>query len=198
MPPEHPPQGRDDDALMVATARGDEAAFRMLVERWSPRLLAFLTRALGRRADAEDLTQETFLRIYRAAPRYQPTGRFAPWLFRIGGNLARAELRRRKVRGWLLGTSEPSAEEILSSLPSPPCFDADGPLHDAETRAALATALAGLPERQRLAVLLHYFEGMKLRLVAAALGTSEHAAESLVARGATALRRDLRAHRPGA
>jgi len=185
----------DDDSLMVATARGDAAAFRSLVERWSPRVLAFATRALAQRADAEDVTQETFVRALRAAPRYVPQGRFAAWLFRIAGNLIRAELRRRRVRGWLLGRSEPDAEAILASLPAPRHFDADGPLRDAEARALLALGLARLPERQRLAVLLHHLEGLPVRDVAAALAVSEHAAESLLARGMAALRRHLRTDR---
>jgi RNA polymerase sigma-70 factor (ECF subfamily) len=187
-----------DDALVQAAARGDTGAFRALVERWSPRVIAFLTRALGRRADAEDLAQETFLRVYRAAPRYAAEGRFAAWLFRIAGNLARSELRRRKLRGWLLGSTEPEATEALASLPAPRHFDADGPLRDAETRAALAAALVRLPDRQRLAVLLRYYEGLRVRDVAAALGTSEDAAESLLARGIAALRRGLGSQRPDA
>lgn len=177
-----------DDALVQATAAGDTAAFQALVERWSPRLIAFLTRALGRRADAEDLSQEIFLRVYRAAPRYDCQGRFAAWLFRIAGNLARSELRRRKLRSWLQGSTGPEAADALAVLPAPRHFDADGPLRDAETRAELATALARLPDRQRLAVLLRYYEGLRVRDVAEALGTSEDAAESLLARGLTALR----------
>jgi RNA polymerase sigma-70 factor (ECF subfamily) len=78
-------------------------------------------------------------------------------------------------------------------LPAPRAFAADGPLHDLETRARLARALARLPERQRLAVLLRYDVDLPVRDVAAALGTSEHAAESLLARGLATLRRVLRA-----
>ncbi len=193
-----PLRDASDDALVQATALGDTDAYRVLVERWSPRVLAFLTRALGRRADAEDLAQETFLRLHRAAPRYVAEGRFAAWLFRIAGNLARGELRRRKLRSWLSGASAPEDTERLDSLPAPRHFDADGPLRDAETRAALAEGLARLPDRQRLAVLLRYYEGLRVRDVAEALGTSEDAAESLLARGTSLLRRSLEAHRPGA
>ncbi len=181
----------DDDTLMLSTARGDPAAFRLLMERWWPRVFAFLARALSHRSDAEDLAQETFVRAYRAAPRYVPDGRFAAWLFRIAGNLARAEMRRRRVRGWLLGAGAPSDEAILHSLPAPRCFDADGPLADAEVLLALGRARAQLPERQRLAVLLRHFEGLRMRDVALALGIGERAAESLVTRGTTSLRRAL-------
>jgi RNA polymerase sigma-70 factor (ECF subfamily) len=192
MTPERPSPEPDDDSLMAATARGDGPAFRLLVERWSPRVHAFLLRTLAHRADAEDLAQETFVRVYRAASRYAGEGRFAAWLFRIAGNLARGELRRRKVRGWFLGLPAVDEDEVLASLPAPARFAADGPALAAETRLALARALAQLPDRQRLAVVLHHFEGLGLRDVATALGTSEHAAESLLARGTAALRRRLR------
>ncbi|MFQ5600489.1 MAG: RNA polymerase sigma factor [Candidatus Krumholzibacteriia bacterium] len=186
----------EDDELVVATAQGEARALRVLVERWSPRVLAFLARALGSRSDAEDLAQETFLRLYRAAPRYRAEGRFSAWLFRIAGNLARQEIRKRKVRGFFLGGRQPDEQELLDSLPAPRHFDAAGPLHDAETRAALSRAIARLPERQRLAVLLRYFEEMRVRDIAEVLGTSVHAAESLLARGTRRLRRELRAQIP--
>lgn len=181
----------DDDALVVAMAHEDATALRSLIARWGPRVHAFATRALGNRDDAEDIVQETFVRAYRAAPRYVPAGRFAAWLFRIAGNLVRQELRRRRVRGWLLGAPAGDAEAALAALPAPQFFAADSPLHDAEIRAALARALAQLPERQRLAVLLRFYDGLAVREVAAALAVSEHAAESLLARGTATLRRLL-------
>jgi RNA polymerase sigma-70 factor (ECF subfamily) len=181
---------------MAATARGESAAFRILMERWWPRVFAFLVRALAHRADAEDLAQETFVRAYRAAPRYLPEGRFAAWLLRIAGNLARAEMRRRRVRGWFLGSESVDDAALLASLPAPRGFEAGGPLADAEIRLAVTRALSRLPERQRLAVLLRYFEDLRVRDIAAALGVSERAAESLVARGTENLRRALAAHRP--
>ena len=193
IPPDSRHDTAGDDALMSLAARGDSRAFRVLFERWAPRVQAFLARALSNRADAEDLTQETFVRVYRAARRYVPEGRFAAFVFRIAGNLARQEVRRRRVRGWFLGISgEPDDESVLASLPAPAGFDPEGSLRDAETRAALARALSRLPERQRAAVLLRYFEGLSVRDVAAALGKSEHAAESLLARGTAALRSALR------
>lgn len=185
----------DDDALMTATASGDTAAFRTLVGRWSPRVHAFLARALSQRDDAEDLAQETFVRVYRSASAYAPEGRFASWLFRIAGNLARSELRRRRVRGWFQGLPAFDDDAVLASLPAPSRFDADGPLQAGETRLVLARALAQLPDRQRFAVLLHHFEGLNARDVGLALGVSEHAAESLLARGMAGLRKRLRGAR---
>lgn len=185
-------QDQDDDTLMAAVAAGDSRALRTLVERWAPRVEAFAVRSLARRDDAQDIVQETFVRVHRAAARYRGGGRFASWLFRIAGNLVRQELRRRRVRGWFGGASDPDDAAILASLPAPKHFDPDSPLRIAERRALLARALARLPERQRMAVLLHYFEEMPVRDVATALQVSEHAAESLLARGMAALRNVLR------
>ena len=189
-------QDQDDDTLMAAVAAGDSRALRTLVERWAPRVEAFAVRALARRDDAQDIVQETFVRVHAAAARYRPGGRFASWLFRIAGNLVRQELRRRRVRGWFGGASDPDDATILASLPAPAHFDADSPLRSAEQRALLARALARLPERQRMAVLLHYFEDLPVRDVAIAMNISEHAAESLLARGMSALRNALRPNKP--
>jgi len=183
-----------DDALVAAAGRGERGALHVLVQRWGTRVHAFLRRALASSSDADDLTQETFLRVWRAAPRYEARGRFAPWLFRIAGNLARQELRRRKLRSLLLGETPLSLEDAVDSLPAPAAFDPEAPLRASEIRRALAAALARLPTRQRLAVLLRFYEEMSTAEIAAALGTSPRAAESLLARGTRRLRQLLRPH----
>ena len=86
-----------DDELMVRGGAGDDEAFRALVERWQGRLLGFLTRSLGSRVEAEDLAQETFVKVFQGAADYQQEGRFASWLFKIAGNLLRSRIRRRKI-----------------------------------------------------------------------------------------------------
>ena len=91
----------DDDALMIRTARGEEAAFRLLVQRWEHQVLAFLIHMLGSQEEAEDLVQDTFVKVFRKADGYRPEGLFKSWLFRIAGNLARSRLRRRKIIGWI-------------------------------------------------------------------------------------------------
>ena len=187
--------GWGDDALVEAAGRGDREALRVLVERWGPRVRAFLQRALASSRDAEDLAQETFLRVHRAAPRYRSQGRFPAWLFRIAGNLARQELRRRKVVFLLLGEPASSPEEVFASLPAPPSFAPESALQAEELRRALAWAVSRLPARQRLAVLLRYYEEMSVAAIAEALGTSPHGAESLLARGTRTLRSLLKQHR---
>ncbi len=184
---------RDDDALMAATAAGEEAAFRALVERWERRVSAFLFRSLGSPEDAADLAQETFLRLYRAAPGYAARGRFAPFLFRIAGNLARNEIRRRAVRRFLSfgGGSEESAEAAVDRIEGPPGDRPDEALHRAEEVERVRRALLALPERQRVAVALKRFEGMSQDEVAEAMGISVKAVESLLVRATATLRKRL-------
>ena len=86
---------------MTRIAAGEEAAFRLLVERWERQVHAFHWRMTGSREEAEDLTQDTFLKVHAHAGGYRPEGRFQSWLFRIAGNLARSWARRRKIVGWV-------------------------------------------------------------------------------------------------
>ncbi len=187
---------REDDALLTATAEGDDEAFRTLVERWERRVLAFLYRSLGSREDAADLAQETFIRLHRAAPRYVPRGRFAPFLFRIAGNLARNEIRKRSVRRFLSfgggpRDDAPSPDDYLARLEGPAADRPDEAYRRAEAAARVRRAILTLPERQRMALVLKRFEGFRQREIAEAMEISESAVESLLARAIHALRRNL-------
>lgn len=174
----------DDDVLMERVARGDEAAFRILVERWERPVFAFLARMLGSREEAQDLAQETFLRVYGNAARYRGSGRFKSWLFRIAGNQARSRLRRRKVLSWVgldSGREDlPSAEE-----------SAERRVEREDEAARVRRAVSKLPARQREAVALREYEGMSYQEIAEAMNTSASAVESLLHRAVTALRKDL-------
>ena len=174
---------------MARGAEGDERAFQVLVERWERPVFAFLVRMLGSREEAQDVGQETFLRLCRQAPRYQARGQFRSWLFRIAGNLARSRLRRRKIIRWV------TFERPLHDRPANnPPIGAD--LEREELRTLLMAAIAELPERQRQTILLRHDLGMSQREIAATLGTSESAVESLLQRGLATLKRKLR--EPGA
>jgi RNA polymerase sigma-70 factor (ECF subfamily) len=169
---------------MERIAQGDERAFQVLVERWEGPLFAFMARMLGDAAEAEDLAQETFLRVYAQAGRYRAANRFRSWLFRIGGNLARSRLRRRRVLRWV--RFEPGLHDRAASGPAP-----DRALEREEVRSAVQEALDRLPDRQREAVILRRYQGLSYREIASALGTTEAAVESLLQRAAMALRKDL-------
>ncbi len=175
---------RDDDLLMERIAEGDERCFRVLVERWESAVAAFLYRMLGSREEAEDLGQETFLRVYREAGRYRGAGRFRSWLFRIAGNLARSRLRRRRILTWV------GIDAGVSGIPAGD-EPTDRGVERSETRARVRGALARLPARQRQAVVLREYQEMSYEEIAGTMDTSVSAVESLLHRATTALRRDL-------
>jgi RNA polymerase sigma-70 factor, ECF subfamily len=183
--PDGPPSGVPaDDDLMMRASRGDNDAFRQIVERWEYPVFVFLHRMLASEEEARDAGQETFLRVYRHADRYVPTGTFKNWLFRIAGNLARSRLRRRKIIRWTRFSAatydEPSNEEPV-----------DTRLERRDDEKRVRAALDRLPGRQLQAVVLRYFENMSYREIAQSMGISIPAVESLLHRGSATLRREL-------
>jgi len=169
---------------MERIAAGDEAAFRQLVARWEQPIHGFLVHMLGSVEEAEDMTQDVFLKVYDMAGRYRPEGRFRSWLLRIAGNRARSALRRRRILRWV--SLDPTRHD--------PAAAADDPLQSLERRevaAQVRAAVARLPERQRAAVHLKRFQGLSYREIAEILETTVPAVESLLQRAGEALRRDL-------
>lgn len=178
------PSAPGDDELMASTAAGEEAAFRLLVDRWERDVLAFLVHMTGSRDDAEDLAQETFVRVFRQARSYRAEGRFRSWLLRIAGNLARSRHRRRRLLKWLPLDLE--RHDVAATTPP-----ADRHLEAEQTAAVVRAAIARLPERQRQALVLHRFQGLRYVEVADAMGTSLAGVESLIQRALAGLRTDL-------
>lgn len=149
---------------MLKVRDGDAGAFEELVIRYQNRLLAVLEHLVGKRDLAEDLTQEVFLRVYRARERYTPGAKFSTWLFTIANNVAsnarRTLARRREVhvessRSGSL-SADPLAQMALAASGQMP----NRQLDHAETRGIVRAAVANLNERQRMAVLLSKFEDM--------------------------------------
>jgi len=173
-----------DDALMTRVAQGDQEAFRLLVERWEAPVYAFLERMMGSREEALDLSQEAFLRVYAQARRYRPLGQFRSWLFRIAGNLARSGLRRRRIVRWV------RFEAPLHDRPAHTATPASD-LARAEAQTEVRHALRALPARQREAVLLRHYAELSHREIAASMGTTVPAVESLLQRAMVTLRQRL-------
>jgi RNA polymerase sigma-70 factor (ECF subfamily) len=169
---------------MIRTAAGEETAFRLLVQRWEQDVKAFLTHMLGSVEEAEDLAQDTFVQVYRKAGSYQPAGKFKSWLFRVAGNLARSRLRRRKILRWV--SFDPALHDRGINQQGP-----DEALEHHQREKAIRTALARLPDRQRQALVLHRFQGMRYQEVAAAMDTTLPGVESLIQRALAGLRADL-------
>lgn len=172
---------RSDEELMSEVAQGDLAAFELLVRRHQASAWNAAFRLLGNMDDAEDVAQEAFLRILRAAPRYQPTAAFRTYLYRIVTRLCRD--RRRKT----LPFSCPNPDAETSKAPPP-----DDVVAAREERRAVREALESLPAKQREAVVLRYYQSLGYDEIARIMGTSPKGVERLLARGRTALANRLR------
>jgi RNA polymerase sigma-70 factor (ECF subfamily) len=137
---------RSDEELMIAVQHGDEAALGLLIARYAARLRAYLLRYSSSREDADDLLQETWVRVARSAKQYDSKRLFRSWLYGIATNLARDLFRRRSTR-----------ERALSELAmQPPAEAALGPID----RGVLHARIAQLAEDRKEVLYLRYFEGM--------------------------------------
>jgi RNA polymerase sigma-70 factor, ECF subfamily len=179
---------RNDDTLMTDYVNGDENALRILVERWERQIFAFLFRMLGSSEEAEDLCQDTFIKLINAANRYQPDGKFQSWLFRIAGNQARSRLRRRKILRWL------PLKDDYDNAPSTERNALDS-LSGQEEQIAVQRALARLPERQRQAVVLKQYQELSYQEIADTMESTVPSVQMLLHRAMTALRKDLASRR---
>ncbi len=168
--------GPDDTELIQRWQKGDVLALERLVRRWQPSIARFLFRLVGSADLVQDLCQETFLRVYRAGPRYHEDAGFAPWLYRIALNLARDAGRRRR-RQPLLN----DGRELVDGQAS-----ADVVCQQHESVRLVARAVAELPEPLREVLVLRHYEGMKFEEIARLTGTP---ASTLKSRFAAALGR---------
>jgi RNA polymerase sigma-70 factor (ECF subfamily) len=165
-----------DEELMLAIGEGNLGAFEQMVLRHQVAVWNAAYRFLGDAATAEDLTQETFLRIFDGARRYEPVGKFTSYLYRVVTNLCLDHARRRRPA---------YVDEIPATAESCP-----SPLEEMKVRerdAAVRNALDRLAPRQRMAVILRYYEGLSGREVASSMGTSVRAVERLLARARAVL-----------
>ncbi|CAL4868838.1 RNA polymerase sigma factor FliA [Asticcacaulis sp. MM231] len=171
-----------DEVLLERIGRGDMAAVSALVSRKLPRILSLGRRMLSDPAEAEDVAQETLLRTWKQAATWVPgKARIDTWMHRVALNLCYDRLRRRK------DTVNTDDIEIMD--------DAAGPsaqLEQAQATQALQKALAQLPERQRTAITLNYYQEMSNIEAAATMGVSIEAMESLLARARRTLRSLMR------
>lgn len=184
-----------DVRLMLAVRDGDAVAFEQLVARYQHRLLTVLTHLVGNADQAEDLAQEVFLRVYRGRQSYQPDAKFSTWLYTIANNVAANALRGRSRRHEvnLVGTaSGPLGAQPLEQLAT--AASGQMPtrqLDKAEMCEVVKAALAGLNDRQRLAILLHKFEDLSYADIAATMDLSTPALKSLLNRARVQLREIL-------
>jgi RNA polymerase sigma-70 factor (ECF subfamily) len=170
-----------DETLMFRTGTGDRDAFRQLIERHLGRMVAFAGRILGDHAGAEDVAQETFLRLWTHASRWQPTARLSTWLHRVALNLCLDRLGRAR---------DVALDDIAEPRDPGPSLIARMQARDIGRH--VNAALAELPAQQRVAITLCHYQGLRNAEAADVMGVSVEAIESLLARGRRTLRTRLR------
>ncbi len=184
---------RDDVDLMLQVSRGDTGAFRILMERYQKPVYNFFLRSTGSIEDAEDLTQQLFINMFRSARRYRPSSSFKTYLYRIAANMAVSFARKRRRRGT-------GSLEVLSEDGFEPASNGVGGMPDeaaerGELKGAYVEALLRLPAGQRAAIELRVGRGLSYREIAEVMGKSVPAVESMISRAREKLAHDLRAFR---
>jgi len=176
-----------DDTLLVLFANGDKTAAQELTQRLTPRAFGVAVRVLGDRAEAEDVTQEAMMRLWRMSPDWQPgNAKVSTWLYRVVLNLC-LDIKRHQHGG----------TTALDQVPEPvdPGRDAVERMQDTARSDALQDALMQLPDRQRQAVVLRHLEELSNPEIAGIMEIGTEAVESLTARGKKALAKALAGRR---
>ena len=172
---------RSDAELLAAVADGQSDALGVLVRRHQSNVLALANRFLGRWNLSEDVAQDVFIRVFRSAAEYRPQARFTTWLYRIVVNRC-LDVKRGQRRA-------PAPLPGGDTAPSTPA--APDPVERREACDRVRLAVAALPDRQRMAVLLHRYEDLSHREIAGAMECTQGAVESLLVRGYASLRQAL-------
>jgi len=182
-----------DRADMARLAAGHDEALNDLMKRHAPAVFQFLSRMLNHEDDANDLAQETFVRVFRARESFRPTEKFSTWMFTIAANLARNQIRwRRRHPNVSLEAETGAAEQTLAgTLPSPE-FAPNEQLLTAERIAAVRTAVSQLPAALREALVLCEWEEQNMAEAARILDTTPKAVESRCYRARQILRERLK------
>lgn len=172
----------DDEALLARMQQDDSAAYRVLVERHVDRAYAIALRVLGNQADAEDVAQECLVKVWSHRQNWQEgKAKFSTWLYRVVVNRC-IDLRRRPTNDCIDDVPEPMDDEA----------DSVTSIHRGQVYGKLSDAMGRLPEQQRLALTLSYFDDLGNSEIAEIMQTTVSAVESLLKRGRQALRDKLR------
>jgi RNA polymerase sigma-70 factor (ECF subfamily) len=169
--------------LIRAVANHDEKAFETLVARYQAPVVSFIYRYVGDFYLAQDLTQEVFLRVFQAAPLFEPRGKVSNWLFKIAYNLSANELKRRKRLDRILERISAEGGCFMGSSPPGPAESGDRELEE-----RLMTAIGRLPPKQRAALLLKMTEDLSYQEIGAILNVTVSSVESLIFRARNRLR----------
>lgn len=184
------PDSHELDAVdMRAMVGGEETALNRIMDRHGEKLFHFLVRLLNNEAEAEDVAQETFVRVFQHRSKYDPGRKLATWLYTIAANLARNRLRTmsRHPAVSLDATTDDGSQNLSEVIPAGDATPAES-LASEENAAAVREAIAALPENLRTPLLLAEYEDMAVGEIARVIGTSLKAAESRLYRARQLLR----------
>jgi RNA polymerase sigma-70 factor (ECF subfamily) len=187
------PEITTDAEIMLRVKTGDESAFTFLVQKYRRQMVGFMYRMCHNPAAAEELAQEVFLRVYRSREKYEASAKFNTWLYRIATNLAvnhARDTRHERAENTLrldetdqeTGTTPDLADDSLT---------AEEQMVRQERITVIRQKVQALPERQRMAVILHKYQQMDYREIAKVMKLSESATKSLLFRAYEALREQL-------
>ncbi|HWC20562.1 MAG TPA: RNA polymerase sigma factor [Terriglobales bacterium] len=183
-----------DAEVMLLAGAGDDSAFEYLVEKFRRPMVGFMYRMTHNQAIAEELAQEVFLRIYRSRSSYQAEAKFSTWLYRIATNLAVNHARdtRSERMASTVNLDEPDPETGTTPDVADATPNVEADILRNERLAAIRQHIMSLPERQRMAVLMHKYQGLDYREIGKVLKLSESATKSLLFRAYETLRDKLK------
>jgi RNA polymerase sigma-70 factor (ECF subfamily) len=183
-----------DAEVMLRVKAGDQSAFDYLVQKYRRPLVSFMYRMARNTAAAEDLAQEVFLRVYRSRQTYEASAKFTTWLYRIATNLAVNHARdtRHERPEVTVSLDEPDEETGTTLDVADGTITAEEALVRRERMLAIRSKVEALPERQRLAVIMHKYQQMDYKQIADVLKLSESATKSLLFRAYESLREQLK------
>ena len=176
---------------MRRVAKGDPAAFRLLMERWEGAAKRYAFRVFGDYQAAEDAAQETFVRLYRSAARYEPTAKFSTYFYTVLGNLCRDRIRAAKRRA---GGGE-TIEDVFvldETVEAPAGLGPEPRAESEEERLLVHDAVSDLPEKLREALSLREFEGLSYQEIAGVMGANLGEVKTWIHRGRKRLAHRLR------
>ena len=187
-------EGLGDAEIMLRVKTGDQAAFEYLVQKYRRAMVSFMYRMAHNSAAAEDLAQEVFLRVYRSRETYAASAKFTTWLYRIATNLAANYARdtRHEKPENTVSLDQPDEETGLTMDVPDSSLNVEQNILRRERLAAIRKHVQELPERQRMAVIMHKYQAMDYRQIADVLHQSESATKSLLFRAYETLREKLK------
>lgn len=187
-------QGASDAEVMLRVKAGDQPAFDYLVQKYRRPLVSFMYRMARNTAVAEDLAQEVFLRVYRSRESYEASAKFTTWLYRIATNLAVNHARdtRHERPEVVVSLDEPDEATGMTMDLADGEITAEQAMLRRERLMGIRRKIEALPERQRLAVVMHKYQQMDYRQIAEVLQLSESATKSLLFRAYETLREQLK------